>query len=225
MDVYFVPIGRDRFECYYEAPDDDEARSETGKGFFERMKARFHGQLRDVEHLPHQPAGGGSPSLFERFKRRTMRWIAERVAEQRLLWRLRTAVAATLHVPADLDAGEAERMMRESMKRDADRHRVLLAVHAVLLILSVPVAIVPGPNFFGYIFTFTVTGHFLAWRGARRGLVGVRWDVRPSDELAALRQAFALDAGARHDRIRDVADRLNLPRLAVWVKRMAAPTA
>lgn len=224
MDVYFVPIGRDRFECYYEAPDDDEAASEAGKGFFERMKARFQGQLRDVEHARHR-ADGEPQTKIARLKRRSMRWIAERVAEQRLLWHLRTAVAATLHIATDLDAAEAERMMRESMKRDADRHLTLLAVHAVLLLLSAPVALIPGPNLFGYLFTFTVTGHFLAWRGARRGLVGVRWDVRPSDDLAALRQAFALDAGARHNRIREVADRLHLPRLAVWVKRMAAPTA
>lgn len=225
MDVYFVPIGRDRFECYYEAPDDEEGGAEDSPGVLGRWKARFRGQLRDAEHEP-QPVAGDEPStLLERLKGRSMRWIAERVAEQRLLWRLRTADAATLHIPDDVDAVEAERIMRESMRRDADRHRGLVALHAVLLLLALPVALVPGPNVFGYLFTFTVTGHFLAWRGARRGLVGVRWDVRPSRELATLRGALSLEPGARHARILEVSEQLHLPRLPVWVKRMTAPTA
>ena len=40
------------------------------------------------------------------------------------------------------------------------------------LIVSLPFVVVPGPNVFGYFFTFTVVGHFLAFRGARRGLNG-----------------------------------------------------
>ena len=224
MDVYFVPIGRDRFECYYEAPDDEEPGPEAARGIVARLKARFQSQLKDAENAHH--ASGPEPqTLMERVKRRSMRWIAERVAEQRLLWHLRTANAATLHVPAGLDIGEAEWMMRESMKRDADRHRMLLAVHTVLLVLSAPVALIPGPNLFGYFFTFTVTGHFLAWRGARRGLDRVPWEVRPNDELADLRAAFALHGGARRARIREVAGRLHLRRLALWVDRMASPTA
>ena len=43
MDVYLVPIAADRFETYYEAPEDDEpAESAEGLGFFGRLRVRFH---------------------------------------------------------------------------------------------------------------------------------------------------------------------------------------
>src|SRR4029453_9442218 len=119
----------------------------------------------------------------------------------------------------------AERMMREAMRRDADRHLRLLAVHAVGLLLSVPFVIVPGPNVFGYFFTFTVFGHYMAWRGARRALSRIKWTMVSSADLSELRGAFALDADARHQRICDVAERLHLHRLVNFVERMAAPTA
>ncbi len=225
MDVYLVPIGRDRFECYYEAPDVEEPEPAHEPGFFGRMKARFQGQLRDAERARHRAPVHEPATLLNRLQTRSMRWIAERIAEQRLLWHLRTAVEATLHIPTDLERVGAEQMMRESMRRDADRHLKLFGVHTGLLLLVAPVAVVPGPNALGYLFTFTVVGHFLAWRGARRGLSGVRWDVRVSEELTTLRRAFLLDAAARHHEIRAVANRLHMPRMAKWVERMATPTA
>ena len=107
-----------------------------------------------------------------------MRWIAERIAEQRLLWHLRKVDAATLHTSRDLPAEQAEAIMRASMKWDADHHRNRLILHTLALIAAVPVAIVPGPNVLGYLFTFTVVGHFLAWRGAVRGAASDRVDDR-----------------------------------------------
>jgi hypothetical protein len=224
MDVYLVPISRDAFECYYEAPDDEEPEPTEGLGFFGRIKARFQSQLRDAERARHEAPREAPKTLMDKLQRRTMRWIAERIAEQRLLWHLRTAEHACLFIPTDLENVAAERMMRVSMKSDAARHLKLLGLHSVLLILSALVAIVPGPNVLGYLFTFTVVGHFLAWRGARRGLT-VTWDIQCSDELADLRRAFEHDAATRHRTIRSVADRLHMPRLATWVERMAPPTA
>ncbi len=224
MDVYLVPLGRDRFECYYEAPDVEEPEPAEGKGFFGRLNARFQAQLREAEHARHQAAIEEPKTLLAKIQKRSMRWIAERIAEQRLLWHLRTADDATLFIATDLETAAAEQMMQVSMKRDADQHLRLLGVHTVLLLLSGPVALVPGPNVFGYLFAFTVVGHFLAWRGARRGLSGVRWEVRCSDELAAIRHAFALDEAARYHQIREVAARLHMPRMALWVERMATPT-
>ncbi len=225
MDVYLVPLGGDRFECYYEAPDDEEPEPAEGRGFFGRMKSRFQAQLREAERARHQAAIEEPKTLLEKLQTRSMRWIVERIAEQRLLWHLRKADEAALYIATDLETVVAEQMMRLSLKRDADRHLRLLGVHTLLLLLSAPVALVPGPNVFGYLFAFTVVGHFLAWRGARRGLSGVRWDVRCSDELAALRHAFALDGAARHHQIREVAHRLHMPRMAHWVERMATPAA
>ena len=225
MDVYLVPISRDSFECYYEAAEDEEPEPIEGQGFFGRMKARFQTQLREAEEARHQVAPEVPKTLFGKLHKRSLRWIAERIAEQRLLWHLRSADAATLFIATDLQTIAAEEMMRVAMTRDADRHLKLLIVHSLLLILAVPVALVPGPNFICYLFTFTVVGHFLSWRGARHGVAGVRWEVKCSDELATLRGALTMAEPARHRAIREVANRLHMPRMATWVERMAPPTA
>ena len=226
MDVYLVPIGRNSFECYYEAPDDDDLKEpEEGQGFFARMRARFQAQLHEAERARHQKAITEPTTFLARLQRRSMRWIAERIAEQRLLWHLRKCDEAFLHAPADLSVANAEATMRTSMKRDADRHLRLLAVHLVGLIASAPVAFVPGPNVLGYLFTFTVVGHFLAWRGARNGLHSVQWHVKPSTALSEMRHAFSLETGERHRLIREVAQRLHMPRMATFVEQMATPSA
>jgi len=226
MDVYLVPIAADRFESYYEAPDDDEpAESAEGLGFFGRLRVRFQTQLKEAERARHQSAPEEPKTFLGRMQKRSMRWIAERIAEQRLLWRLRTADSATLHIDAAMDPQEAEAVMRASLKRDADSHVRLLAVHSLGLIASAPVAFVPGPNVLGYLFTFTVVGHFLAWRGARHGLNGLKWQVAPSPALTDLRGAFNLAAEDRRRVIHDVAHRLHLPKLARFVEQMATTSA
>lgn len=223
MDVYLVPVGPDRFECYYEAAEQEEAEQPLeGQGFFARMRTTFNRQLKEAEAARHEQRAE-APTLLGRMQNRTMRWIAERVAEQRLLWHLRKAAAATLHTPNDLPGDEADTIMRASMKRDADFHRNRLILHSLGLIVSVPVALLPGPNVLGYLFTFTVVGHYLAWRGAVRGLHEIAWTMTPNEALGDLRQAFSLESAARHRRIRDVAARLHMPHLARFVEQMTAP--
>ena len=225
MDVYLVPVGDRRFEVYYEAPDDPEPPSTEAPGFFGRVKARFQQQLRDAEHARHHPVPDHPASFAERAQRKMMRWIADRVATQRLLWHLRTADLALLHAPDTMPPAEAEKTMRELVKADGDRHLRRLAIHSVGLLLSIPVAVLPGPNFLGYFFTFTVVGHFLAWRGARRGLSAVEWTIEPSAELTEISHALALEEDARYQHFVDVAGRLHLPRLAMFLQRMTATGA
>ena len=226
MDVYLVPVGPNAFECYYEAAEDEEADEPVeGQGFFARMKARFNEQLKEAERARHHRAHDVPASFLGRLQRRSMRWIAERIAEQRLLWHLRKVDAATLHIPADLPPAEADAIRRASMKHDADFHRNRLILHSLALIAAIPVALIPGPNVIGYLFTFTVVGHFLAWRGAVKGLHQIAWTFRPDDALTELRRSFALDAASRHRVIHEVAQRLHLPKMALFVERMAAPTA
>ena len=55
MNVYLVPISADRFECYYEAPEDEEeAEPVEGEGLFARLRARFNEQLKEAERARHQ---------------------------------------------------------------------------------------------------------------------------------------------------------------------------
>ena len=225
MDVYLVPVGPDRHECYYEAAEEDEADDPVeGRGFFARMRARFNAQLKEAERARHQKAIEEPKTFLGRMQKRSLRWIAERIADQRLLWHLRKADTATLHASADLSTPEAEKIMRANLKWDADHHRNRTILHALVLIAVAPVAVVPGPNVLGYLFTFTVVGHFLSWRGAVRGLHRITWTVEPNPALTDLRRAFSLDTAARHRVISDVAHRLHLPKMARFVERIATTT-
>jgi hypothetical protein len=225
MDVYLVAVGPERFECYYEAAEQEETVEPVeGEGFFALMRAKFNEQLQEAERARHEKRVEEPKSFLGRMQKRTMRWIAERIAEQRLLWHLRKAPAATLYTPSDLPAGEADTIMRAGMKRDADFHRNRLILHTVFLLIAIPVALLPGPNVIGYLFTFTVVGHYLAWRGALRGLHDIPWTIEPCGPLAELRHAFSLDTHSRHRAIHQVAAQLRLPRMATFVEQMATPT-
>ena len=224
MDVYLVPVGPDRYECYYEAAEQEETEEPVeGRGFFARMRAKFNEQLKEAEQSRHQKAIEEPKTFLGRMQKRSMRWIAERIADQRLLWQLRKADTATLHTSADLPEGEADRIRRSNFKWDADHHRNRLILHSLVLIAAVPVALLPGPNIIGYLFTFTVVGHYLSWRGAVKGLHEIKWTIVPNAELSDLRRAFSLDAAARHRAILDVAHRLHMPKMARFVEQMATP--
>ena len=220
MNVYLVPIGPDRWECYYEAAEQDE-EVDRGKGFFAGLRHTFHQQLKEAENARHQAAIEEPKTFLGRMHKRSLAWIAERIAEQRLLWHLRRATAATLHIPADLLPEAGDRVMRYIMKRDADRHRNRLIPHSLLLILSGLVAVIPGPNVLAYLLTFTVVGHFLSWRGANNALHGVAWTVQQDPVLSELRGAFSLADADRHRVIKDIAHRLHMPKLARFVEQMA----
>jgi hypothetical protein len=225
MHVYLVPIGAGRFAPYFEHGDEPADASGPGTGFIARMRARFAEVLREAEHERHHVRLDPPTGVVARLQRRMTRWIAERVAEQRLLWRLRTAAAATLHVPDDVAAATAERIFQDGLKKDGDRHLWRTGLHALGLLASLPLVVVPGPNMVGYFFTFTVVSHFLSYRGARRGQTAVRWTVTPSPELADLGRALSGPRADRHDQIHGVAERLRLQRLATFVERIVAPTA
>ena len=227
MNVYLIPLGAGRLEPYFEHEDEDETTSAGGRppGLFARLSARFSAMIREAERQRHERAPEGPTTALGRFQRKLMGWAAERVAEQRLLWRLRRVDAATLHIPDTLDRDSALRTFCDTLQKDGDRHLRLLIVHSLGLLASAPFMLLPGPNLFGYFFTFTVVGHFLAFRGARRGLAGVRWTVAPSADLTALGHAMTTPPPERHRLIHEVGEGLHLPRLARFVERMAAPPA
>ena len=50
MDVFLVPIGGDRYELYCEVPDNPpEPDSPASRGFFHRLKAKFHEMIAEAE--------------------------------------------------------------------------------------------------------------------------------------------------------------------------------
>jgi hypothetical protein len=226
MDVYLVPIGRDRHELYCEIPDEPETEHapEQPKGFFRRLRARFSEMLAEAERerLQSRPAPA-DPGWAARVKRRTMCWVAESIAEQRLLWHLRRQTAVTLYYPDDLDERSAMGILRSQLSRDFDKHRFWLIIDAILFALSGLLALLPGPNLLAYYFAFRLVGHYLSMRGAQQALKFVTWHAEKSAPLADLRRAIDLEPSVREGRVREVAGRLRLEHLPTFFERTVVP--
>jgi hypothetical protein len=226
MDVYLVPIAVDLYELYCEVPDEPEAPEEPQPtGFFRGLKARFTAMLAEAERErrlggTERPPGGWAT----RAKARSMRWVAESIAEQRLLWHLRRQAGACLYYPDDLDESAATGVLRRQLGRDFDKHRFWLIIDSLLFVASGLLFLVPGPNLVAYYFAFRMVGHYLSMRGARQGLDAVTWTHEQSAPLAELRRAIGLDAEERTRRVHDIADALNLEHLVKFFERTAVTT-
>jgi Mitochondrial K+-H+ exchange-related len=225
MDVYLVPIGQDRYELYCEVPDEPEPPPEQAPaGFFKRLKQQFSAMLAEAErerrrsHVDQEARGS-----FGRIKARTLRYVAESIAEQRLLWHLRRQTSACLFFPDDLEEHRAVTLLRRQLGRDFEKHRFWLIVDSLGFIASGVFFFLPGPNLVAYYFAFRIVGHYLSMRGARQGLDAVQWTSERSGPLAELRRAIDLDADERERRVRGVADALKLEHLVKFFERMAIP--
>jgi len=228
VDVFLVPVATDRYELYCEEPDDpeDAADGDPPPGFFRRMIHRVRQMMAEAERDRHSggPQPGDAPVGFlGRLKARTMRWAAEWIAEQRLLWQLRGKDAVCLVYPDDITEAQGRQLLKRSLQRDWERHRFWLAIDSVGLIGSAALILVPGPNFLGYYFLVRTAGHYLSLRGARQGLVKVTWSVQPNPELAALRGMVNQSREQREDRVHAIAHTLGLEHFASFFQRSAIP--
>lgn len=224
MDVFVIPVGRDRYELYYEstAPIADAGAGESSSGWIARLRERFALMVRQAEDKEASGTGpDASEGWWDRLQTRLLAWVAERIAEQRLLWNLRRESEARLIHPVDLTFDQALTLVRRMLKRDHDRHRIWFAVNGILLILSAILAIVPGPNMVAYYFAFRVVGHWLSMRGAAQGLHRVQWNGDGNARLSDLRAALTRDHAARTTAIHDIAGALGLAKLPAFIERVA----
>ncbi len=225
MDVFLVPVAPDRYELYCEEPDEPQPHDAAPPtGFFRRLIHRFREVLAEAERERRRgPSGteGAAPSFAKRVRTRVMRYVAESIAEQRLLWQLRRRTDATLFYPDDLTESHAREILRRQLNRDFERHRFWLAIDGVGLIGSGALMLVPGPNVVAYYFAFRIVGHFFSVRGARQGIVKVTWLAEPSEPLSALRAMIGVPPDVRADRVHEVATTLRLEHLASFFQRTA----
>jgi hypothetical protein len=223
MDVYVIPIGQDEYELYCEPSVDppSEVAGEPTSGLFGRFRRRFVEMIRAAEER-QRDASPASKSWLGRMQERSLGWVAQRIAEQRLLWNLRRHTSVEAAHPDDMTFDQVMTLVRRTLRRDYERHRLWLAIDTVGLIVSGPIALVPGPNILAYYFTFRVFGHWLSMRGASQGLHRVTWSGRPCPPLTELRDLASLETSAREARIQDIADRLRLHHLPVFFGRVAA---
>jgi hypothetical protein len=240
MDVYLVPLGADRHELYCEVPDDepeavpgDDVADEPGgrlwwlrpRVVIRRLRLRFREMLAEAEReRRHAHAIPAPTGWFGRVKAKTMRWVAESIAEQRLLWHLRQQETACLHYPDDLQEAEATSLLRASLNKDFEKHRFWLIIDSLFFIASGALMLVPGPNLLAYYFAFRLVGHYFSLRGAKQGLTAIQWRHEPSPPLTELRRVAALAPDVREERVHDVALRLRLEHLPRFFQRAAVPS-
>jgi hypothetical protein len=225
MDVYLVPLSAERYELYCEVPDEpNEPGADPPQGVLQRVRQRLRQILAEAERERREgrrdPPEGG---WIARIEARAMCWIAESLAEQRLLWHLRGQTEARLFYPDDVDEASAVSLLRKRLQRDYDRHRFWLMVDALVFIASGVLVLLPGPNVLAYYFAFRLVGHYLSLRGARQGLNVITWRSEKSPPLAELRHAIALDPELRARRVSDVAGQLHLEHLVSFFERTAIP--
>ena len=228
MDVFLVPVAPDRYELYCEEPDEPEPPADEGTprpGRLRRVALWFREQLAEAELARRdgpQP-GDARRSFLTRAKARSMRWVAESIAEQRLLWQLRGKDEALLVYPFDVTDAQARQILKRSLQRDWEKHRFWLVIDLVGAAGSALLILVPGPNFIGYYFVFRIVGHYFSLRGARRAMTVVTWTTQPSLPLGQLRPLLAEEPEARADRVRQIAEELDLEHLATFFQRAATP--
>ena len=227
MDVYLVPLGEARYELYCEVADQAVSDTDAGSaGIFKRSRRWFR-ELLAAEQEQRQArraartAKQSKRGMARRVRDGLLRWVAEAIAEQRLLWHLRRQHEATLVYPDDLDGTQAMAITRGVLQRDFKRHGFWLIIDGLAALVVGPLALVPGPNLIAYYFLFRMVGHLLSTRGARHGLSRVVWRSSGSSALADLRQTIGLEPRQRARQIRDIASRLRLEHFVTFFERTA----
>lgn len=224
LQVFVIPVDRDAYELYLER--EAAVEQEPPAGVFGRMRARFASMLRDAENRDGAVAESAPAEWWGHgVQMRLIEWVAQRVAEQRLLWNLRGTTTAVAVHPEDMSFDSVMALVRRVLQRDLERHRFWLIIDSVGLVASGIVAIVPGPNLLAYFFVFRVVGHWFSITGARQGLRRTVWSGATSSLLDNLREVRTLEPHERDARVRAVADRLHLPRLPRFFERVTARPA
>ncbi len=127
MDVFLIPTTTaERYELYYEAPDEDVVEEETrARAFIARMKRRFaRHAARSRGVAAASPRAQPEPAtLFARLRRKVMGFVVERIAEQRLLWHMRQAHRDLRAHPGRCHGARSRcKSSAAILKTDADHH-------------------------------------------------------------------------------------------------------
>jgi hypothetical protein len=222
MDVFVIPVGPDRYELYCEAAVEAPPVTTGSTGIIGRIRYQFAVMLHQAEERRRSgPSASRASSRLGRLQEWVMAWVAERIAEQRLLWNLRRENTVVAFHPQDLTFDQTQTLVRRTLQRDWERHRIWLAVDSVLLLGSIALVVIPGPNIIGYYFAFRVMGHWLSIRGALHGLREVVWTGQPCEPLTKLREAASLKGEDRNRHVHEIAAQLRLQHLSTFFERVA----
>lgn len=225
FSVFLVPVAPGLTAPYTEADHDESvdppAAPGAAPGAWSRMVARFRAMLAEAER-ERRGAGQGGAERRGGLWRAILRRIAETIAEQRLLWRLRHERHARLAHPLALSPVEAVDAMRAHCAADYTKHRRWLVIDGAITAVTGPLFFfIPGPNIVSWYFAFRAVGHYFSMRGARQGRDVVVWTPEPSAELSDITAALALDRPARVERLARISRALGLDHLGTFVERVA----
>jgi len=228
MDVFVIPVGPERYELYCEQPFAADPPSETvDPTLFGRLRQRFDDLLRRAERWETPDSQDASRGLLARVHDRTMAWVAERVAEQRLLWNLRRETAVIAAYPDDLTFEQAHTIVFRILRKDLERHQYWVWVDGVLFLVTFiglgPLfLLIPGiANLPALYFGFRTVGHWYSRGGARHGLQSIAWTGRASAPLTELRRVPALAPNERDARLHEIGTTLGLTGLASFYERVS----
>lgn len=222
MNVFLVPVAAQRYALYSEEREHHTAGPVEARSFVGRAAQHFRDQLDEAERSgTASTAPDVHASWTSRLKTRFLRWVAESMAEQRLLWQLRGRAAAILHHPDDLTESQTRELLQRSLRRDWERHRFWLVIDSLCGLASLVLVVIPGPNVIGYYFLFRIAGHYFSLRGARQGLSHTAWTFVASPPLTALRSVVDAPPVTRADVVGEVASNLRLEHLGPFFDRCA----
>lgn len=220
MVVYLVPAGAGRFELYAEAVDEPSADAPSSR-LGRAVAAAIAGWHRAVEHARTRER----KNAIGRSVDAAICRLADRLAEQRGLGSLRGREVIIVRFPSNLPADRVEAETRRGLDRTARHHRWRCVLYLALFVVSGVLAILPGPNLLAYYFAIALFGHLQAWRGATHAATGVRLLCEADAGLADLSGLVDVPRAAREAALEAIAARMNVPRLAAFFDRVAAPSS
>jgi hypothetical protein len=154
------PDGRPAFAAEPSRHRDGEDEAPHGTGFRAWVHRTYH-RFQDATERSESGVGRQTRRLFD--------WLRRFVSpDEPMLRRLRRAEEIRLHHPSTMAPDEA-RSAWDAYLSGRRRHHVLwFVVDLVVSALTIPLAVLPGPNVFGYWFVYRAACHALALLGIRR---------------------------------------------------------
>ena len=217
MNVFLVPVDPSRCELYCEPDDADHPPGAVTGKLMRRAREVLAAEQEPRRGRETAPSAEGGWTA--RMRVSLTRGLAAWISRHRLLWHMRHVRRGVLVHSGDLDAEQALSIARGRLQRQSDHHRFWMVVDGLAVAVFGPLFFfVPGPNLISWYFAAKTAGHWLAFRGARRGVSGVAWSARVSPELDEVREALALPDDRRRPRLRALSRALHLDHLATFVE-------
>lgn len=195
MRLFLLPVPGRGLSFYFEPDPESRTVASPGDDLIARTKTRILQIYSQIEkHFP----------------------IAERISR-----RLRRAASVEIIHPPTVAEDEAQRRFTELLRSEFGKQLIWTAVDTTLALLSIPLALLPGPNIIFYFFAARAFTHIMALQGIsgypkrlERGQA--RLESRSEERLARLEE---LILSGQVDGIDELGRQLGLSQLCSFYQR------